>query len=184
MTEVPVSTFLAEAKKEYAQLLDVRTLPELEAGFVPGSLHVDYKLSGFEDAVSQLDRTKTYLVFCASGVRSSRAAAIMRAKGLTVLTLQGGLAAGGIATVSALPVPEYLIYYRSPNPTDSVRGIFSLPQGDIYAQIECIDGNPLYCRQFRADFSNETFGRDSTFANPVEAQNHVFGQFRSTTLSH
>lgn len=180
--DVTADVFLSEAKKDPAQLLDVRTLPELEAGYVPGSWHVDYKDPRFEDAVDALDRSKTYLVFCASGVRSGRAAAAMRAKGFTVLTLRGGLGAGGVVTSPALPMPEGLTW-RAAEPTDSQQRIFSLPNGEVYAAVACQKGTPAFCPRFEAKFAKPAFGRDSVFANPVETQDYIVRQFRSNPIS-
>ncbi len=164
-------------------MVDVRTRAELEAAFVPGSLHLDYKDSGFEAAIAALDGNRTYLVFCASGVRSARAAAVMKEKGLTARTLQGGLGAGGVNTVAALPLPQALTQHTSTDPADSLRSIFSLSNGDIVAEVECLRWASRCCSQYKVEFANKALGHDSVFVNPVEAQNYVFTQFRSLPFS-
>ena len=54
-------------------LLDVRTPPEFAVGHIPGATNLDWSASDFEQKVSKLDRSKTYLVSCASGRRSALA---------------------------------------------------------------------------------------------------------------
>ena len=58
-------------------LLDVRTPAETAAGMIPGALHLDYRAADFAEQIAQLDRDKTYLVYCKSGGRSARASELM-----------------------------------------------------------------------------------------------------------
>ncbi len=62
------------------------------AGHIPGSLNIDIKNPGFKDNVMMLDPKKEYAVYCASGVRSSKAAELMKENGFTsVFTLTDGI---------------------------------------------------------------------------------------------
>jgi len=54
-------------------VLDVRTAEEFEAGQIAGAVNLDVMSPGFEQKAGALDKRKTYLVHCASGVRSARA---------------------------------------------------------------------------------------------------------------
>ena len=54
-------------------ILDVRTPGEFAAGHLAGAVNLDYNAPDFGAKVAVLDKTKTYLVHCASGVRSVRA---------------------------------------------------------------------------------------------------------------
>jgi rhodanese-related sulfurtransferase/thioredoxin-related protein len=54
-------------------ILDVRTAQEFQAGHIAGAVNLDVTAAGFEQKAAALDKTKTYLVHCASGVRSERA---------------------------------------------------------------------------------------------------------------
>jgi rhodanese-related sulfurtransferase len=54
-------------------VLDVRTKSEFEAGHVPGAVNLDVKSPDFEAKAAKLDKSKTYLVHCAAGVRSVNA---------------------------------------------------------------------------------------------------------------
>ena len=54
-------------------VLDVRTAKEFQAGHIPGAVNIDVNAADFQDKVAKLDKTKTYLVHCAAGVRSAKA---------------------------------------------------------------------------------------------------------------
>ncbi len=73
-------------------VLDVRTQEEIDLGIIPNSIHIDiYKGQGFIDEIEQLDKTKTYYVYCRSGNRSGQACAIMSQLGFnTAYNLVGG----------------------------------------------------------------------------------------------
>ncbi len=58
-------------------ILDVRTAGEFAEGHVENALNIDYYSETFEDELNQLDKTKTYLVYCRSGGRSRSAVDIM-----------------------------------------------------------------------------------------------------------
>jgi len=64
-------------------VLDVRTPREFKAGHVPGAVNLDWYSDDFSRRAGQLDKSQTYLVYCASGNRSARAVARLRALGLT-----------------------------------------------------------------------------------------------------
>jgi len=56
-----------------AVVLDVRTPSEFAAGHIAGATNLDWHAADFEAKVTQLDKSKTYLVHCASGRRSALA---------------------------------------------------------------------------------------------------------------
>lgn len=60
-----------------AVLLDVRTPGEYEYERIPNARNIDISDPGFLEAVSALDRDKTYLVYCRSGNRSATACSVM-----------------------------------------------------------------------------------------------------------
>ena len=62
---------MAEDKQN--MILDARTPKEFQAGHIPGAVNLDVTASDFEAKAALLDRSKIYLVHCASGVRSARA---------------------------------------------------------------------------------------------------------------
>lgn len=80
------------ASTSEALLLDVRTPEELQTGYLKGALNFDYKSPQFKILIEGLDKEKTYFVYCASGVRSGKAADVMREVGFKkVYTMDGGL---------------------------------------------------------------------------------------------
>ncbi len=77
-----------------AVLLDVRTLEEVEAGRIKGEINFDFKSAEFDLLIKGLDKTKPYFVYCASGVRSAKAADKMESEGFEhVYLLEGGIKA-------------------------------------------------------------------------------------------
>src|SRR5712671_4821477 len=54
-------------------VLDVRTPEEFAAGHIPGATNIDLHSADFQKKVSELDKSKTYLVHCAAGGRSATA---------------------------------------------------------------------------------------------------------------
>ena len=77
-----------------AVLLDVRTLEEVQAGRINGEINFDFKAPEFELLIKGLDKTKPYFVYCASGVRSGKAADKMEEEGFEkIYVLEGGIKA-------------------------------------------------------------------------------------------
>lgn len=62
-------------------ILDVRTAKEFADGHVAGAVNIDVNQADFTQKIDQLDRSKTYIVYCRSGRRSRKAVGIMAAKG-------------------------------------------------------------------------------------------------------
>ena len=75
-------------------LLDVRTSEEFAGGNIEGAINIDFKAPDFEQKIGELDKTKTYLVYCLSGIRSKKAADRMSELGFESLyVLNGGYSA-------------------------------------------------------------------------------------------
>jgi rhodanese-related sulfurtransferase len=73
-------------------ILDVRTAEEFASGHLPGAADIDIYQASFQNKVSQLDRHKTYLVYCLTGIRSAQAAQIMLNLGFpAIYDLRGGI---------------------------------------------------------------------------------------------
>ena len=68
-----VGDFAKMAADKQNVILDVRTTREFQAGLIAGALNLDVTAADFEQKAAALDKSKTYLVHCASGVRSERA---------------------------------------------------------------------------------------------------------------
>jgi phage shock protein E len=83
-------TSAATLKPQGVKVIDVRSRGEYQSGHIAGAKSMDVSSPDFPQAVKRLNARHTYLVYCQSGSRSSRAAGTMRAAGLTVLD-GGGL---------------------------------------------------------------------------------------------
>ncbi|MEN0064137.1 MAG: rhodanese-like domain-containing protein [Myxococcota bacterium] len=72
-------------------LVDVRTAPERERGFIPGSIHIplDQLQSRVGELTDYRDGRTVYLV-CQSGGRSQRAAQWLAKEGFTTANVRGG----------------------------------------------------------------------------------------------
>lgn len=66
-------------------ILDVRSAAEVKNGSIPGSTNIDINSLNFSEKLEALDRSKTYLVHCAAGVRSARACKKMESMGFKEL---------------------------------------------------------------------------------------------------
>ena len=62
-------------------ILDVRTAKEFADGHVAGAVNIDVNQTDFAQKIDELDRSKTYIVYCRLGIRSRKAVGIMSAKG-------------------------------------------------------------------------------------------------------
>ena len=51
-------------------VLDVRTPDEYISGHISGAINIDINGESFDSQVSDLDRQKSYAIYCRSGVRS------------------------------------------------------------------------------------------------------------------
>src|SRR3954470_11433636 len=61
---------LVEEKK--VVVLDVRTPEEFKEGHIAGATNIDFRGPDFEKRIGQLDKSKSYLVHCAAGGRSTQ----------------------------------------------------------------------------------------------------------------
>ena len=74
------------------QLIDIRNAGELEAGQIPGSVHIP--LAELSRRIDEIDATRPVVAYCAGGWRSSVGASLLRARGfLDVSDVHGGYAA-------------------------------------------------------------------------------------------
>ena len=78
-------------EKQGTVVLDIRTAKEFAAGHIAAARNLDFYAADFEKQLADLDRTKTYLVHCASGGRSGRSLeAFKKLKFESVYHLDGG----------------------------------------------------------------------------------------------
>jgi rhodanese-related sulfurtransferase len=74
-----------------AQVIDVRTQVEYEAGHIPGSRHIP--LSDVQRESAELDREQPVILYCRSGNRSGPAADAFAASGWDAHSIEGGVLA-------------------------------------------------------------------------------------------
>lgn len=91
---------------EPVTLVDVRTPDEVAGGRIPGALHIP--LDELEARWRELESCNEIVCYCAAGMRSLRAARLLREKGLfNATSLDGGVAAwrdqGGPMSASGDP---------------------------------------------------------------------------------
>lgn len=71
--DVDVQAFDKLVQEKKYVILDVRTPQEFKRGHIPGAVNIDVQSPDFDKKMKEMDKDKTYLVHCASGVRSVRA---------------------------------------------------------------------------------------------------------------
>lgn len=92
---VDASTFEQMMKdNDEAIILDVRTPEEFTGGHIPNAVLMNVYDDDFKIKIDNLDKTKTILVYCAAGVRSEKAAEILKGSGFKeVYHLKNGMKA-------------------------------------------------------------------------------------------
>jgi rhodanese-related sulfurtransferase len=72
-------------------ILDVRTPAEFAQGSLKGALNLDVSASNFKEKISSLDKEKSYMIYCRSGMRSVKACNLMAENGFNkMFNLLGG----------------------------------------------------------------------------------------------
>ncbi|MEN0005604.1 MAG: rhodanese-like domain-containing protein [Bacteroidota bacterium] len=93
-TDLSVEEFKIKMQEDNIVILDVRTPQETAAGKIEGAIEMDILAPDFSEKASQLDPSKTYLVYCKAGGRSARACSAMSEQGFSNLyNLKGGYTA-------------------------------------------------------------------------------------------
>ncbi|HLH53245.1 MAG TPA: rhodanese-like domain-containing protein [Verrucomicrobiae bacterium] len=83
---------LVSAKK--VVVLDIRTPGEFKTGRIAGAKNLDFQAPDFEQRIKELDKSKSYLVHCAGGGRSSQSLTLFKKYHFeSIYHLDGGLKA-------------------------------------------------------------------------------------------
>jgi rhodanese-related sulfurtransferase len=95
VTEIDEKTFKKLEVEQQTLVIDVRSPNEVNNGYIKGAdMFIDYNGEDFESEVEKLDRSKKYIVYCASGKRSAKASKVFIDKGFKeVYNLTGGIGA-------------------------------------------------------------------------------------------
>lgn len=74
-----------------ANIIDLRTTDEIKKGFIKGAVQLDFLAKDAEKKIDELDKNKTYYIYCQSGGRSADAAEYMEKHNFKrVYTLEKG----------------------------------------------------------------------------------------------
>lgn len=89
---VDAATFKKLIDENKSVLIDLRTTDEINAkGFIKGARQIDYFGKNAETEIENLDKTQTYLIYCAGGGRSTECADLMKKEGFaSVINLEKG----------------------------------------------------------------------------------------------
>jgi rhodanese-related sulfurtransferase len=92
INEITTADFKSLNSLEDIQLIDVRTIEEYNSGYIGGALNIDFYKSSFIDSINVLDKSKTTVIYCKSGNRSSKSALMMKSLGFkNVYNLKEGM---------------------------------------------------------------------------------------------
>ncbi len=84
-TDLGTKDFAAKIAEPGVVVLDVRTAGEFAEGHLENAINIDVEGGQFDAGIAQLDKTKTYAVYCRSGRRSGVAVGKMSEAGFTSL---------------------------------------------------------------------------------------------------
>lgn len=89
----PIS-FEKKIREEEVEVIDVRTPAEFGSGHIPNAKNINIANPDFEKKIGELDKEKSYFLYCRSGGRSSAACSAMKQLGFdNVFNLSGGISA-------------------------------------------------------------------------------------------
>lgn len=75
-------------------VLDIRTQGEFSTGRIAGAKNIDFQAPDFEQRIDSLDKSKSYLVHCASGGRSTHSLMLFKKHQFqSIYHLDGGIKA-------------------------------------------------------------------------------------------
>lgn len=88
---ISLNAWKEKMSQDNIQIIDVRTAEEFNSGSIEGAINIDYYKSDFKTQISQLNKNKTYLIYCRSGHRGGLALPIFEELGFNeVYNLDGG----------------------------------------------------------------------------------------------
>ncbi|MGG0716600.1 rhodanese-like domain-containing protein [Robertmurraya massiliosenegalensis] len=87
ITPKEVAALIKEGKN--LNIIDVREVDEVASGKIPGAVNIPLGLIEFR--MTELDKTKEYIIVCRSGGRSGRASQFLESYGFNVINMTGGM---------------------------------------------------------------------------------------------
>ena len=104
-TNLDSAEFASKIVETDVVTLDVRTAGEFMAGHIDGAINIDVEGNTFDAEIANLDKSKTYSVYCQSGRRSQIAVDKMASAGFgSLFNLENGIAdwnANGLPMVTS-----------------------------------------------------------------------------------
>lgn len=89
-----INDFKKIVGNKQVQIVDVRTPYEYNLGHIQGAVNIDYYGDHFQEDLSKINKTFPIYFYCHSGVRSAKAAKMMKEMGFTkIYDLKGGIVA-------------------------------------------------------------------------------------------
>jgi len=89
--DISIDEFKEKFQEEQGVVIDVRTQEEYEEGhLVKTDKLLDFTNGEFQDSLSDMDKDKTYYLYCRTGNRSGQAARIMKSQGFENVYNVGG----------------------------------------------------------------------------------------------
>lgn len=76
-----VDDFKAKIEEGGYELLDLRTPEEFSNGHIEGAKNIDFKHEDFQSMLDELDKEKTYLLYCRTGNKSGQTLDLMKERG-------------------------------------------------------------------------------------------------------
>lgn len=81
-TDLSPSEFKAKLNETNGIVIDCRTAGECAAGTWPGAQRMDWLGGEVHQKAAQLDKSKSYFLYCRSGSRSAQATKFLKANGI------------------------------------------------------------------------------------------------------
>lgn len=89
--DISIDEFKEKFQEEQGVVIDVRTQEEYEEGhLVKTDKLLDFTNGEFQDSLSDMDKDKTYYLYCRTGNRSGQAARMMKSQGFENVYNVGG----------------------------------------------------------------------------------------------
>ena len=88
-TSISMADFYEKYQHENLNLIDVREVHEFQAGHAPGARNLP--LSTLEQGYKELTSDQEYYIICQGGGRSASACQFLKAQGLAVTNVEGGM---------------------------------------------------------------------------------------------
>lgn len=134
ITVIQADTLIkANLQNDNFVIIDLRTPAEVATGFIENAINIDFRSPDFNTVINNLDKDKTYLIYCASGYRSGQAFDYMGNNGFTkVYNMLSGITGWKnsgftvvFSTYSALTIIDDNNFKIYPNPCNNYFNIKS-----------------------------------------------------------